>query len=83
MAEIEKHEVVQYKGRDICSCGDFNCASLDTRGRPFDGIYIESPERQAVKAAYKKSRRWITKVNKMDDDQVIAVYLRLKAQNLI
>lgn len=42
----------------------------------------ESKEREAVKAAY-PSRKWATKVSKMDDQQVIAVYLRLKSQGKV
>lgn len=39
-------------------------------------------EREAIKAAY-RSKKWIDKVNNMTIDQVLAVYLRLKAQNKI
>lgn len=42
----------------------------------------ESKEREAVKAAY-PSQKWITKVSKMSDAQVIAVYMRLKAQGKV
>ena len=41
-----------------------------------------SKEREAVKAAY-PSKRWATKVDAMEDDQVAAVYLRLKAQGKV
>lgn len=41
-----------------------------------------SPEREAVKGAY-RGPGWAAKVNRMDDAQVIAVYLRLKSQNKI
>lgn len=39
-------------------------------------------EREAVKAVY-KSANWIRKVNAMSDNQVIAIYFRLKKQNKI
>lgn len=42
-----------------------------------------TPEREALKQAYPRSRRWATKVDKMDDRQVYAVYTRLKAQNKV
>lgn len=42
----------------------------------------ESKEREAVKAAY-PSQKWTDKVKKMSDAQIIAVYLRLKAQGRI
>lgn len=41
-----------------------------------------SPEREAVKAAY-NSPKWAAKVDKMSDQQAIAVYMRLKAQGKI
>jgi hypothetical protein len=36
--------------------------------------------RQAVMGAY-PSKRWRDKVKEMREDQVIAIYMRLKAQN--
>lgn len=36
-------------------------------------------KREKVKGAY-KGDAWVTKVSKMDDAQVTAIYLRLKAQ---
>ena len=42
----------------------------------------ESKEREAVKAAY-PSKKWMDKVKKMDDGQVIAIYRRLKSQGKI
>lgn len=39
-------------------------------------------EREALKQAY-PSKRWADKVKKMPDDQVVAVYLRLKKQGKI
>lgn len=41
-----------------------------------------SPERDAVIRAY-SSPKWEAKVNKMNDDQVFAIYARLKAQGKI
>lgn len=37
-------------------------------------------ERELLKLAYPKSKKWADKVNKMPDSQVVAVYLRLKSQ---
>lgn len=37
-------------------------------------------ERQALLKVY-KSQKWANKVKKMRDDQVVAIYLRLKSQN--
>ena len=39
-------------------------------------------EREALKAVY-KSRAWRAKVNKMPDQQVIAIYLNLKSQKKV
>lgn len=36
--------------------------------------------REALKKAF-PHHRWITRVNKMSDEQVTAVYLNLKSQN--
>jgi len=36
--------------------------------------------RAALKTVY-KSRRWVAKVNKMSDEQVVAIYRRLQLQN--
>ena len=48
----------------------------------------ESREREAVKNAYKDldgkpAKKWVAKVAKMDDQQIIAVYMRLKKQDKI
>lgn len=40
-------------------------------------------KRQLVKDAYNGSPKWAAKVDKMTDEQVIAVYFRLKQQNQI
>lgn len=42
----------------------------------------ESKEREAVKSAY-SGKKWHKRVAEMSDDQVIAVYFRLKKQNKI
>lgn len=39
-------------------------------------------KREALKRVY-KSKAWADRVNKMTDDQVVAIYLRLKNQNKI
>ena len=39
--------------------------------------------RVLVKEAYKKSEGWAARVDRMTDDQVFAIYIRLKAQGLI
>lgn len=44
--------------------------------------HTHTPERDAVKKAY-PSRRWATRVDKMDDQTVYAIFTRLKAQNKI
>lgn len=41
-----------------------------------------SPEREAVKAAY-SSQKWAHRVDQMSDSQVIAVYMRLKKQGKV
>lgn len=41
-----------------------------------------STKREALKGAY-SGAGWASKVQKMDDAQVIAVYLRLKAQGKV
>jgi hypothetical protein len=38
--------------------------------------------RDAVKEAY-RSKAWAAKVDKMSEDQVVAIYMRLKAQGII
>lgn len=78
----EEHEVVNYRGRDVCSCGDFNCASLDIRPPKLQQSLRYPQEQAAVLAAY-PSQRWQSKVSKMDDIQLIAVYLRLKTQQKV
>jgi hypothetical protein len=40
-------------------------------------------ERELVKRAYPQSKTWHTKVDKMPDSQVIAIYFRLKRQGKI
>lgn len=42
----------------------------------------ESKEREALKTAY-SGKKWQKRVSEMSDQQVIAVYLRLKKQNKI
>lgn len=42
----------------------------------------ESKEREALRKAY-PSKKWTLKVNKMSDNQVIAIYKRLKLQGKI
>lgn len=37
-------------------------------------------QREALKSVY-KNRSWAARVNKMPDEQVQAIYLRLKQQN--
>jgi hypothetical protein len=39
-------------------------------------------EREALKGAY-SGEKWIDKVNRMSDAQVVAVYMRLRAQGKI
>lgn len=39
-------------------------------------------KREALKSVY-HSESWVEKVKNMPDDQVVAVYLRLKAQNKV
>jgi len=41
-----------------------------------------SVAREAVKAAY-RSKLWAAKVDEMGEDQVVAIYMRLKAQGII
>lgn len=45
--------------------------------------HTNTPERAALMKAYRGSKRWVTKVLKMDDAQVFAVFSRLKAQNKV
>lgn len=40
-------------------------------------------KRQLVKDAYNNSPKWSAKVDRMSDDQLIAVYFRLKQKNQI
>jgi hypothetical protein len=42
-----------------------------------------SSVRNTVKSVYKESPQWAGKVNAMKDDQVLAVYMRLKLMGLI
>jgi hypothetical protein len=39
--------------------------------------------REALKNVYKRSPQWAGKVNRMNPDQVVAVYIRLKLMGLI
>lgn len=43
---------------------------------------FNSREREAVKTVY-PSQKWSRKVDLMNDDQVIAIYKRLKAQGKV
>lgn len=76
---MELHEHVEYKGRTICSCGDYNCASLDIPPSPSG---TESRERNAIMSAY-PTQAWKKKVRGMPDNQVTAVYLRLKSDGKV
>lgn len=77
------HEVVEYRGRDICSCGDQRCSSLGYHPRKVIGMAVTTiKKREAVLAAF-PSKKWRDKVDKMSDKQVIAVYFRLKEQQKI
>ena len=40
-------------------------------------------KRQLVKDAYNGSPTWVAKVDKMTDEQIVAVYFRLKQNNQI
>jgi len=42
-----------------------------------------SQQRELLKKAYPHSKTWSSKVNKMPEDQVTAIYLRLKGQGKI
>lgn len=68
------HEVVHYRGRDVCSCGDFNCASLDVRPRK---PIFNSEIREAVANAY-RGYAWRVRVSHMSDEQVFVIFQRLK-----
>lgn len=72
----ELHEVVTYRGRDVCSCGDFNCASLDVRPRPRPSI--EGSMRAQLASMY-PGVGWARKVQNMSDAQVFAVYNSVKS----
>lgn len=37
-------------------------------------------KRELIKQAYPHSKTWAAKVNKMSEDQVIAIFFRLKGQ---
>lgn len=82
METTELHEVVQYRGRDVCSCGDLNCASLDVRPRPKPFIF-QDPTRHAVYMAYPHSDNWLARVRTMNDNQIFAIHNRLRAANKI
>lgn len=74
----ELHEVVTYRGRDVCSCGDFNCASLDVRPRPKPSV---QGNMRAVLASVYPGARWARKVRNMSDAQVFAIYNKIKTTN--
>lgn len=44
--------------------------------------HTQFPEREAVRKAY-PTQKWAAKVDKMDDQQVFAIYIRLKKQNKV
>jgi len=81
MALNNLHEVVHYRGRDVCSCGDFNCAALDVRPRPAKPIF-NGELRVLVAKAY-DGNRWLDRVKNMSDEQVFAIFQRLKNENKI
>jgi hypothetical protein len=79
MDTLERHEVVNYRGRDVCSCGDFNCASLDVRPlqkKPNMNGHL----RNAVANAY-RGYAWQVRVSQMSDEQIYVIFQRLKKQN--
>jgi len=76
----ELHEVVHYRGRDVCSCGDFNCASLDVR--PRKELVFNGDLRNAVANAY-RGYAWKVRVSHMSDEQVYVIFQRLKSDNKI
>jgi hypothetical protein len=78
MAMTELHEVVHYRGRDVCSCGDFNCASLDVPKQP--KIVFNGELRNAVANAY-RGPEWKRRVQRMRDDEIYAIFQRLKNDN--
>lgn len=41
---------------------------------------MENKEREELKKAYPKSKKWHDKVNKMSPNQVTAIYIRLKSE---
>jgi hypothetical protein len=41
---------------------------------------MRNQEREELKKAYPNSKQWHEKVDKMPDDQVAAVYIRLRSQ---
>lgn len=71
MDTLNLHEVVHYRGRDVCSCGDFNCASLDVRPRSKPSV--EGNMRAALASMY-PGPGWARKVRNMSDAQVFAIY---------
>lgn len=75
----ELHEVVNYRGRDVCSCGDFNCASLDV---PTKKPVLNGELRNAVANAY-RGLAWKIRVSHMSDEQVYVIFQRLKNDNKI
>ena len=70
----ELHEVVTYRGRDVCSCGDFNCASLDVRPRSMPSL---EGQRRVQLASLFPGPRWARKVRNMSDRQVFAIYNKM------
>lgn len=40
-------------------------------------------ERELLKAVYKKSKTWATRVNNMTDAQVLAIYFKFRNQNKV
>lgn len=80
MAVTELHEVVHYRGRDVCSCGDFNCASLDVPRQP--KIIFNGELRNAVANAY-SGLDWKRRVKYMSDEQIYVIFQRLKNANKI
>lgn len=44
---------------------------------------MSTADKRAILKGVYKSQKWSEKVDKMDDDQVLAVYLRLTKQRII
>ena len=74
----EAHRPVAREGRTVCSCGDFNCASLDVVVSD-DELDLDAIEARADAMRYGKQSRIAMRLAREDVPALVAEVRRLRA----